>query len=304
MLKDWLMRCAVSMPVRYTKKQRAKFISAMQSYGNEKGYTTEIISQEGSKCAHLAFGNIDAAKVIVAAGYDTPLMYWFKPGYYPFYNEGNIHNTRIELTIRTLIGIMIILLGFGAWLGLRNTQFIVGIIIFALMVILGIFGIITPMKNKTNFERNSAAVSVLMEMVETNTNPDMAFVLMDQCVNSNVGIGVLAKRMKHHPLLIMLDGLANGSVMVVAENDKTIQSLVLPENMEARYHHYDETKQVQNRFMYYSPLMVICCGEIHDGQFMIPLANSSKDVLLNTQRLQHFPKWINALADQWIKGGF
>ena len=160
------------------------------------------------------------------------------------------------------------------------------------------------MKNKTNFERNSAAVSVLMEMVETNTNPDMAFVLMDQCVNSNVGIGVLAKRMKHHPLIIMLDGLANGSVMVVAENDKTIQSLVLPEDMEARYHHYDETKQGQNRFMYYSPLMVISCGEIHDGQFMIPLANSSKDVLLNTQRLQHFPKWINALADQWIKGGF
>ena len=302
MLKDWMMRCAVAMPVRYSKKQRARFISAMESYGQQKGYRTEIIGEKGQKCAHLAFGNIDTAKVIVAAGYDTPLMMWFKPGYYPFYNEGNIQNYRIESIIRTLIGLIIMCLGFGIWFLFKDTNFWLGIIIFAIMVLLAIFGVITPMKNKTNFERNSAAVALLMEMVETQSiKNDVAYVLMDQTVNANIGIGVLANRLKHHPLVIMLDALANGKTIVAADNDKTIESIVLPEAMHAKYHYYDETKSNQNRFMYYAPLLVLAAGEVSNGQFIVPLANSSKDVQLNMERLQQFVQWINMIIDQWIK---
>ena len=198
---------------RKTKKQKQAFISLMQEH------FPEVTVQEGSfpKCRNLIVGDVENAKIVLTAHYDTCSQL-------PFPNFIAPKNALFTLLYSLLIIIpLVALILLTNWiLGLYHlsitAHYAASLVIYLVFMLILLAG--PPNKHTAN--DNTSGVIVLCELIELLTpqqKEKVAFVFFDHEETGLLGSTLFHKRYKKimdHKLLINFDCVSDGDHILVS----------------------------------------------------------------------------------------
>ena len=222
-MKENMMFYGVTLSQRYTLKQKECFLEEVIKKCKDNGYKTSFISKHGSyyQLANLVIGDLDKAKTIVCASYDTPRKSLIPVNYYPFAAKNNVSMGKKNVIVDAVIMIIMFLLSYVILLNFNEASTSIKslkIIMLAVLIIFTFF-VLKGTANKVNFSRNSAAVAMVMELMENNLNPSVAYVLLDRNTVTYEGLKALKEKLQDTSKeIILLDALAYGKDTCIAYN--------------------------------------------------------------------------------------
>lgn len=228
--EDWIIRYCAIAGKRFSKNQKLRFLSGIVQEFYDMGYSVDVKEAKvgGDKNYNLYIGDIDKAKYVVAAYYDTPpSTYDLLP--YKLFDE---KNRKLELIISTLVPMVLLIL--------IGTLFIVKIAtpvwsnsafgalgIICTFSILCIFAIMYHIRNgigrRSNFIRNTSSLIALLDFANS-LSPDerkkIAFALTDYGCTNCIGDKLLTGRVNKKCTVIHLDSIGNTNSLYLFHPNK------------------------------------------------------------------------------------
>lgn len=199
--------------VRKTKKQKQAFIALMQEH------FPEITVQEGAfpKCRNLILGDVEHAKIILTAHYDTCAQL-------PFPNFIAPKNVVLTLLYSVLIiAPLVIMIFLANWLiGMYTNSFIVHYAASLVLYLAFMLVLLAGPPNRHTANDNTSGVIVLCELMATlaeSQKRNVAFVFFDHEETGLLGSTLFHKRFKKimdDKLLINFDCVSDGDHMMVS----------------------------------------------------------------------------------------
>ncbi len=217
--EEWIIRYGAIARKRFKKNEKLKFLTGISQEFSDMGYRVDV---KAAKVGHetnynLYVGNLEKAKYIVAANYDTPpSTYGILP--YKLFDEKNrtlavvISSILPMILLIALGGIFISKLAAPVWsdgaFGLLDVLYtIILLSIFAIM-----YHIRGGIGSQTNFLRNTSSIIAMLSFasdLSQNQRKNIAFVLTDYgCIN-NIGDKLLSKAKTDKSTVIHLDCIGN-----------------------------------------------------------------------------------------------
>lgn len=180
------LRAALLGPyeVRRTKKQKTAFIAWARAYAEDLGvHVTVEESGKAIRSRNIVFGDVDKARTIITAHYDT--CAWMPTG-----------------AVTTP----------GCWPILLLTELVQLVVLLPLLAIM-FFGVSNP---HTANDNTSGVLLVLLLMAQLRDRPDVAFVLFD---NEETGLWGSQAFIRAHPqaarrFLLNLDCVGDGNTLL------------------------------------------------------------------------------------------
>ena len=155
------------------------------------------------------------------------------------------------------------------------------IIMLAVLIIFTFF-VLKGTANKVNFSRNSAAVAMVMELMENNQNPSVAYVLLDRNTVTYEGLKALKEKLQDTSKeIILLDALAYGKDTCIAYNKNVDIS-----DFEHDTYILKEYQNPTNALQYFKNMIQISCGDIEDHMFVVKNTCTNKDYEIDMNRLE------------------
>ena len=210
--------------IRKTKKQKTAFIQWLQPELEKLGYEMKI--EKGSGARNIVIGDVDRAKVLFAAHYDTcavmPIPNFITPKCIPIYIV-----YQIVLTLR----IFAFIFGLMFLGGLVHRSLILPAYYVGLFFLFGtmFFG---P-ANKHTVNDNTSGVTTVLELMEKmpeQQREKVAFVLFDLEEAGLFGSSAFASKHKKEmkdKLLVNLDCVSDGETMLFCFRKKSKQDVTL-----------------------------------------------------------------------------
>ena len=199
--------------VRKTKKQKTAFIDLM------KANFPEITVQEGGfpKCRNLIAGDVEKAKVILTAHYDTcaqlPVPNFITPKNFLFTALYSI-----LIIVPVVLAIFLVNMLLDRFTGDFTTHYAASLVVYlAFMLVL-----LAGPANKHTANDNTSGVIVLCELMQTLSSQQqeqVAFVFFDHEETGLLGSTLFHKRFKKimdEKLLINFDCVSDGDHMMVS----------------------------------------------------------------------------------------
>lgn len=200
---------------RKTKKQKSAFIELM------KEHFPDITVQEGGfpKCRNLIVGDVENAKVILTAHYDTCSRL-------PFPNLIAPKNILLTLLYSVLIIVpLIAMIVLANWIvGMYTNNFIVRYSVSLVLYLAFMLLLLSGPPNKHTANDNTSGVIVLCELIGILTaqqKEKVAFVFFDHEETGLLGSTLFHKRYKavmDDKLLINFDCVSDGNHIMVSAN--------------------------------------------------------------------------------------
>jgi len=222
-MRDLLFHFGITLGKRHTEKQKKLFLNEMEEMLKENGKSYEIINFKKSlyKSRHLIVGDINKAKTIFCAYYDTPNVSLLNSPYFPLIIKDNIKHERINLIFNTLLFlvvnsllILIFILIMKLTFGLRIIILLIELIVFVLNIKL-----FEGIQNTVNHNRNSASIVLMIHLIKKNFK-NCAYVFVDNASTSLVGFEQLKEYLnKSQSKKIILDSLAQGENIFLASQN-------------------------------------------------------------------------------------
>ncbi len=298
-MKENMMLYGVTLSQRYTLKQKECFLNEVVQRSKDAGFKTEFISKHGSlyQLANLVIGDLKNANTVICASYDTPAKSLIPQDYYPFAAKNNVNSGIKKIVIDIVVMLICVFLSYVILLNFKTVSSLMKwlkIILVALIIFIT-FIFLKGTSNKVNFSRNSAAVAVLMELVEKNKSSNVAYVLLDQNTTTYEGLKALKEKLEDKDTqkeIILLDGLSYGKDTCVAFNEGVDASDLCIQGYIAKEYH-----NPTNALQYFKNMIQISCGDIENHMFVIHKTCTNKDYEINMERLEE----IYRLLDNHIK---
>ena len=286
-MKDKMMFYGVTLGRRYSRKQKEIFLNEVIRKCQELNIKTEFMTKH-TKVAHvcnLVIGDLKKARKVVCAAYDTPVIA-INPfyRYYPFNPKLNVKEESRNLICEIVLGA--ILLGL-CYLMLTYTMNqgtllkVTGIFITGIIILFCFFYLFKGKANRFNFNRNSAAVVMIMQLIENVRNQDIAYVLLDKTADGYEGIKLLKENVADHQLIVMLDAISCGEKTVIAHNGADVSGLLCDGWVDKQF---DDT---DNTVGYFKRCIMISRGEIINHRFTVKGTRSKKDYRFDYEGLKN-----------------
>lgn len=188
-MKELFTFIAVTLGRRYKTNQKKSFTDYVAKEFKSIGYKIRIDDQtaKGKKMINLFVGEVKNAKTIIMAGYDTPPSgVRIAKEYYPFDYKRNKRSAIYNLAAQAIISVILLALIPLGFLMFWNDVEMVGRVVLVLLgvIVLGCMYLVGGGSgNPVNFNRNSAALTVMMEFARKKKVEDVAFAFIDKtCV--------------------------------------------------------------------------------------------------------------------------
>ena len=276
-MKDKMMFYGVTLGKRYTRRQKEVFLNEVIKKCQESGIKTDFMTKHTrvTHICNLVIGDLKKAKKIVCAAYDTPSIA-INPfyHYYPFNPKLNVKEESRNLIVEVVLGV--ILMGLCYFM-LTYTMAqgmlikILGILITGLVILFCLFYLFIGKANNFNFNRNSGAVVLIMQLIENVKNQDVAYVLLDKTADGYEGLKLLKENVNDHQLIILLDAISSGEKTVVAHNSIDVSDLLMDGWVDKQF---DDT---DNTVGYFKRCIMISRGEIINHRFVVKGTRSRND---------------------------
>lgn len=209
-----------SYQIRKTKKQKLAFIDLMQQY------YPNLTVQEGGiiKCRNLILGDIENAKLVLSAHYDTCAALPF-----PNFITPKKPLFTILYSILIIVPIFLAVLFLNIMLNhLANTYFLHSLL--SISVYLGVLSLmVLGPPNKHTANDNTSGVITLCELMEAMTEEERAhaaFVFFDHEETGLIGSLYFKKKYKaamENKLLINFDCVSDGDYLLLAGNKAAVE---------------------------------------------------------------------------------
>lgn len=298
-----MMLFGVTLAKRYTPRQKSIFLSQAHKYFQDLGYKVSYqnIKSKLSSVTNMVIGELSTTSVVVACAYDTPSKAAL-PNYlyYPFNRKKNLQQENINLIIQfILMGLCFL----GIYFLLSHSKgysLLFKIVSFLISGILGFtaYKLMKGYANKVNFNRCSASVALIAKLaLKLKEKKSIAFVLLDQNVNSYEGLKLLKNEIKNSKkIIIYLDSLSFGTKLVCAHNEKmnntSVQLLKQLKPLELIDKTYGTERCEDTMLHFFTDMLVLTSGEIIQGQLAVKNSRSSKDYEVDMNRLESIEKGI------------
>ena len=219
-------------PIRRTSTQKADFRECICRYVSDLGVRCTV-EETKKNCHNIIFGDLQTAKYLVTAHYDTPASI-------------GIPNVMIPTNFLFFIGYQILVLcayffaafvfGMAAWLISHDER------ITFLFAYVGYFGLLFLMlygpANRNNVNDNSSGVITLLETLTALPQEDRAnvcFVLFDKEEYGLVGSKAFRKKYKNETeniLMLNLDCVGDGDRITLFPSKKLKKQLLQMEKLQ------------------------------------------------------------------------
>lgn len=284
-MKDKMMLYGVTLARRFNNKQKEIFLNEVITNCNKLNKKTSFMTLHNkvNHVCNLVINDLKSAKTIVCASYDTAskvILPNYK--YYPFNPKLNVKQESYNLFLEVVISALLLVLAYMIVIKTINMTLwikILGIVCCVIIVLYCFFALFKGRANVFNFNRNSAAIALIMHLVEHVDNDKVAYVLLDKSCNSYEGLKLLKENVSDHQTIILLDCIADGEKTVVAHNNVDVSALLKEGYIDKKF---DDT---DNTLGYFNKCIMICKGSIADHRFIVKNTRSKKDYRVDVDAL-------------------
>lgn len=217
--KDWIIRYGAVTRKRFTKKQKLRFLTGISQEFSNMGYAVDVKEAKLGRNSNynLYIGDIDKAKYIVAANYDTPpSTFGLLP--YKLFDENNrktsmIISSFLPTLLLMIIGSLFILKFAGPTWSDKAFSMLDVIYTFILSCIfLIMYHVKDGIGHQRNFIRNTSSIIALLDFASSlpaNQRRRVAFVLTDCGCTNCAGDKLLTERVGNKSNIIHLDSIGS-----------------------------------------------------------------------------------------------
>lgn len=299
-LKDLMMLYGVTLGSRKTQRKKNLFVETVKDACKEMNVPVKVLQNKEGVFAStsIVIGNLETAKYVFLAGFDTPVQYLTGLKQYPFHPEKSSRAENVKNGIRFLI---VALLAVCAYIPLQAlvSQGVKLLSVLTLMVLLaGIVILLFPKANPYNFSRSSA-VAMMMKLAESK-NANTAFVMCDHTVSGYIGYRAVKNEIPENSRVILLGPMASGSRTVVVFKDRDSQfASALAEQIsdDVIQRKYAKEEAERNCLSLFPHCIYIGCGDIENREFVVNNTACRKDMKVDMERLERI---VNGLEREII----
>ncbi|CAM3692848.1 hypothetical protein ERUR111494_07085 [Erysipelothrix urinaevulpis] len=274
-LKDRIFSYCIVNGVRFTAKQKKKFLYATQVDFTRQGKATRVVQSDlkvsyAQTIPHynLYVGDVEKAEYIITTYYDTSTKLLDKSKVEAFSRGNSKRNSLIQITLSILLTMFLVGTAYIFIIpSLLNKSIfsLQGVLVLAYLF-LSLFIIKKVSKgfpNRYNFVRNSSSVIAMIEVAERLQSSKIAYAVLDGGTATDYGIKMLRSIADQNAKIIYLDSIANEGPIHVFSDLISLKSKVKPKPLE---HEAD---------------ILVTFGELTKGKIYIENANTSKDNQIN-----------------------
>lgn len=287
-------------PVRRKKEQKDKFIEYVKENINREVRVEEL---EG-KHNNILIGDVDNAKVVFTAHYDTPAASLFPNIMIP-------RNKVIGIAYQFSYPILLALISLGiSYLikHLLSLDYQVWAIMYIILYLGSFYFLTRFFDNKNNSNDNTSGVAVILELANM-CEKDVGFILFDNEELGKLGSKAFAKAHKEcfkNKLVVNLDCVGNGeNIIFVAkdnalENDlyKVINNFV-KSNDQYNVKFYGQKGSMSNTdyVNFECSATIMACKKAKLVGYYTPRIHTKYDTVSNVENIDFIVKSLNA----WIQ---
>lgn len=221
-MEDFFITFTVFYRKRCTMRQKLRFLGvfcpSFKQFGYDLKFDNKTAKKKQERVHNALIGNVNKARYIFAAGYDTPLHNLLPYRYYPFNAEKNVSVLTANYLFRVVLAFLLGLgLFFTSYKGIIPPSLFLRIVLY-LAVGISAFFLFRGTAEKNNFNRNSAAAGLLYFTAEAlKKSGGAAFAYVDRSSDSFRGWTHLAETAgKGKKIFITLDCIAAGETLFIA----------------------------------------------------------------------------------------
>lgn len=284
---------------RYTNKQKAVFVKHIRKEAKALGYDVALQSKQLKMHAlhNIIIGNLQEAKKVVVAAYDTPSKIYVPDyKYYPFNTKRNMNQEKLNFFIQSIFGFISIICAYIIWQ--QNSKFTITFQIFSyvacLCLLLFAYSMFKGKANRCNFNRNSVSIALIVSLMkELKKDEDIAYVFLDQGVNSFEGLRFLKEQLSNQELLL-LDCLAYGDMVVCAHSELVNSKKIIENKLHIDIYDkcFEKAKVQKNMLSIYEHMLYLAVGNMQEKQFVITHTRSKQDYHVNIERVENIKQVI------------
>ncbi len=283
-MKEIILRFGLILGKRFTDNQKKRFLDEVQSDFNNQNLQNHIytVKQGYHRSNHLLVGDVEKAKTIIVAYYDTPSIALPLFDYEPLSIKAKLKTERKILILNTFLTLLTLYMTSGVLLAVLSIEQ-VWIRIIALIVTLLFIAIelksFEGFANKINYNRNSAAIAVMISLAEYTKQNRFAMIFVDRACSSLKGYEqvINMEMINKKARFIILDSIAFGEDLYIAGEKHR-------DNIDVD-HKYIETNSSCWISMFNDP-MLIFCGESHEERFVVKNTRCFNDFKIDMDRLE------------------
>lgn len=286
-IRDLFLRYGIELPRRFNRKEKDSFCSTAGKEFQKNGYNVKAIAGTYKvRAVDVSAGDLQKAKTIVVANYDTPLHNFGNPfQYYPLNGPSTVKASTLPYYTPQIISMLVAVFFIIAYVGKIDFanrlafSIIVTVSIFA-CCILG-FVMSTAFGNKCNMNRNTSGcvgvlrISALLEKAKNRT----AFVLTDYGCSRHAGDHVLRKEIPDTidaKQIIYLDCIGNGDTTFVAyQEGHKKEAKDLAEYLHAKTVKLSPAELKYTSFSFYPSGLLVTRGFYHEESQIISIPDTA-----------------------------
>lgn len=300
-MKDYLNNINDLYPVRRTKEQKEKFRTYVKTECESFNQQVEVetLNKEHN---NIVIGDINEAKVIFTAHYDTPASSIVPNLMIP-------KNKLLGYLYHFGFPIIIALISLGIAYGIKwilNLDDVAWAIIYVVLYIGSFYLLTRAFTNKHNKNDNTSGVSVVMKLMSMNNNKNVAFVLFDNEEKGLLGSKAFNKAHKElldNKLVINLDCVGVGENIIVISKEDAIKhplhkilenTLLSNDDFNVMFYPMKGCRGNSDHKSFKCGVGVMACKKGKIVGYYTSRIHTNKDVIANTENIDFI---TNKLTD-------
>lgn len=301
-MKDYLNYLIEKFPVRRTKVEKENF----QKYVKEEITNYQVENQTlEKKHTNIVIGNVEDAKVIFTAHYDTPGRSLFPNLMLP---KNYFLSLLYGFSIPIILAFIALAAAYSLTIIFNIEQALTGILY--ILIYFGVFFLFTrAYTNKNNANDNTSGVATILSLAQ-NSYDDVAFILFDNEEKGLLGSKAFKKankEMMKNKVLINLDCVGNGNNILVVAKKKARETIVYNimtetfisnDDYNVEYIPMEKARSNTDHKNYDLGIGILACKKAKSGIYYTPRIHTHQDVIVDVANIEFIVNNLNSLIEK------
>ena len=304
---DFIEKYCKEYGTRFTKSQKNKFIDEVVKDYKDLGYWTRVheCKQGIKRVKNILIGNVDTAKTIIVAPYDTPSKALFsKYKYYPLDRTKTVKQEKVNNYFQVIICLLICSIAkyllslsdsFESNIKLLITLFVVLLIGVSVKIYIGFSA-------RLCYNRNSVSIALIRDIASKMNPEKAAIILLDYSISSFEGYKQVCDyygNMISTKRFILLNCLGeNDSIVIGCRHNslKFAKELLADEKSDISIEIKVLEDDVADKLplFYFPNCLILTSGQYYNDDLVVYNTRSGKDSKVNISN-------VMKLADMLLK---
>lgn len=304
-MKDYLNTVDTEYPIRRDESEKKAFQDFVLQELSDTKYNVSVKKMD-KQHNNIIIGNIEKAKVVFSAHYDTPATSLYPNLIMP---RRPILTHLYHFVFPIIMAVLSLLLAL-VLNTLMGTSEIVFLILYLIIYFMMFLLVTQGFKNKHNKNDNTSGVACVLSLAKSNYKEDVAFVLFDNEEKGLLGSKAFNKYYKElmkDKLVVNFDCVGLGkNVLLIAKRDASAHSLysVLKENVnsnedyDVKFYPINGSVGNSDYKSFKCGIGVMVCEEKKGIGYYTSKIHTNKDEIADVENIEFLVKEFNKFIEK------